>query len=96
MARRLKSPGTVGSPVAVNSPNVLVLDSEDASVAFAGVWTSVEDAGAVGGSYLQSDVKDSFLQFSFKGSALWVRFKFGDDCGKATVTIDGKVYPTVD
>jgi hypothetical protein len=96
MARRLKSPGTVGSPTAINSPNVLILDSEDASVTRFGSWTSVEDAEAVGGSYLQSNMKDNYLQFSFKGSALWVRFKFDSNCGKASVTIDGTAYPTID
>jgi hypothetical protein len=96
MARRLKSPGTVGSPMAINSPNVLILDSEDVSVTRVGSWSSVGDAEAVGGSYLQSNIKGDYLQFKFKGSALWIRFKFGSNCGKASITIDDKAYPTID
>jgi hypothetical protein len=82
--------------MAINSPNVLMLDSEDVSVTRVGSWGSVGDAEAVGGSYLQSNNKDNYLQFSFKGSALWIRFKFGGDCGKASITIDGKAYPIID
>jgi hypothetical protein len=82
--------------MAINSPNVLILDSEDAAVTRVGSWGSVEDAEAVGGSYLQSNVKGDYLQFSFKGSALWIRFKFGSNCGKASITIDDKAYPTID
>jgi hypothetical protein len=82
--------------MAINSPNVLILDSEDVSVTRVGSWGSVEDAEAVGGSYLQSNIKGDYLQFSFKGSALWIRFKFGSNCGKASISIDGKAYPTID
>jgi hypothetical protein len=80
----------------INSPNVLMLDSEDVSVTRVGSWGSVGDAEAVGGSYLQSKIKGNYLQFNFKGSALWVRFKFGSNCGKASIIIDNKAYPTID
>jgi len=96
LVRRPKSPGTVGSPMSIISPNVLLLDSEDSAVARVGEWRSVGDAEAVGGSYLESNVRDNYLQFSFKGSALWIRFKFASNCGKASIIIDDKVYPSVD
>jgi hypothetical protein len=82
--------------MAINSPNVLILDAEDASVTRVGSWSSVGDAEAVGGSYLQSNMKGDYLQFTFKGSALWVRFKFDSNCGKASVTVDNVAYPTLD
>jgi hypothetical protein len=82
--------------MAINSPNVLILDAEDASVTRVGSWVSVGDAEAVGGSYLQSNMKGDYLQFTFKGSALWVRFKFDSNCGKASVTVDNVAYPTLD
>jgi len=96
MVRQVKSLGTSGSPVAVSQPNIRMLDSEDSAVTQVGTWASVEDAEAVGGSYLKSNTTNSYVQYSFKGSALWVRFKFGSDCGKASITIDGTSYPTID
>lgn len=87
--RPVKSPGLQGSLTSISSPNVLVVDVESAEVTKTGSWTVVSDVDAVGSSYRESAVTDDVLSFSFGGSALWIRFKLGPDCGKATVTIDG-------
>jgi len=86
--RRRKGPGTAGDLVAIAEPNIILIDSESSNVTQIGVWSKVEESEAVGGSYLQSNTANSKLTFSFKGSTLWIRFRFGPDCGKAKVEVD--------
>lgn len=86
--RRRKGPGTAGDLVAISEPNIILIDSESSNVTRIGTWSRVEESEAVGGSYLQSNTANSKLTFSFKGSTLWIRFRFGPDCGKAKVEVD--------
>ena len=86
--RRRKGPGTAGDLVAISEPNIILIDSESSNVTQVGTWSRVEESEAVGGSYLQSNTANSKLTFSFKGSTLWIRFRFGPDCGKAKVEVD--------
>ena len=86
--RRRKGPGTAGDLVAISEPNIILIDSESSNVTQIGTWSRVEESEAVGGSYLQSNTANSKLTFSFKGSTLWIRFRFGPDCGKVKVEVD--------
>ena len=86
--RRRKGPGTAGDLVAISEPNIILIDSESSNVTRIGTWSRVEESEAVGGSYLQSNTANSKLTFSFKGSTLWIRFRFGPDCGKVKVEVD--------
>ncbi|RLI83301.1 hypothetical protein DRP04_01850 [Archaeoglobales archaeon] len=86
--RRRKGPGTAGDLVAISEPNIIIVDSESSNVTRIGTWSRVEESEAVGGSYLQSNAANSKLTFSFKGSTLWIRFRFGPDCGKVKVEVD--------
>jgi len=77
-----------GQGTSIVDPDMIIVDSEDEVVARYKTWYSISDINAVGSSYLQSLENGAYLQLSFKGSALWVRFRLGPDCGKAKVTVD--------
>ena len=79
---------TRGQGTSIVDPDMVIVDSEDEVVGRYKIWHSISDINAVGSSYLQSNENGAYLQLSFKGSALWVRFRLGPDCGKAKVTVD--------
>src|SRR5207302_5470642 len=59
-------------------------------------WRKVVNAGALGGSYVTSDVRGSSVKFTSNGTGIdWYTIR-GPNQGKATVSLDGTVVATLD
>jgi len=72
----------------IKTQNVVVTDSEDDAVERYGTWVSVWDKDATDLSYIYSESAGSYLEFSFRGTGLWIRFFGLPDGGKANISID--------
>lgn len=76
--------------------NIITVDSKNEPVKRYGTWSEVDDAEALGGSYLESSTTGDKLLITFRGTVLWVRFKFGRHSGIASVAVDGSFFPDMD
>ena len=65
------------------------VEESNQAVVRGGAWTSVNDAAASGGTYLESNTPNSTLTFNFTGDSIAILRRLNNDGGMVTVTIDG-------
>jgi hypothetical protein len=82
-------------PLPFAIPFIFLVDAENPRVVKSGAWERIEDVEAEGASYLRSKFAGDKISLSFKGTALWVRFKLTPDSGEAKVKV-GQTEKTLD
>jgi hypothetical protein len=89
------SSGNPQPPLVAPFPYIFLVDAENPRVVKSGAWERIEDVEAEGASYLRSKFKGDKISLTFRGTALWVRFKLTPDSGKAKVKV-GQTEKTLD
>lgn len=80
----------------VKAQNIVITDSEDPDVKSKGTWTDVSDKSATDLTYIYSDVAGDYLEFTFRGTGLWIRLYLLADAGIASISVDGGTPKTLD
>ena len=77
------------------APNGLY-EEDSPAVALTGDWTHASDGRASGGGYAVSTTAGDTVQFTFNGESVALYRLLDTDGGRATVTIDGASYGTLE